>query len=335
MNNKFSYYVQSYFKDYVIGIRNYSDNTASTYRYAMLIFIKFLNSKKIDENEMLITEYNYELVENFILWLKEKKLKPTTINSYIAAIKTFSKYLQTKNLNVFEECNKIKNIERLKVEVTFPKYYTADEITFLLKSIDLNQKSGLKYLTIITVLYEAALRVSELCELKGNDILEKGKNITIHVEKSKNGLPRIVILSESASNIVKHYLKENKIEKDDYVFQNSVSNHYTRSGIYKMLKRRLEYARKQCENNSYFTIDAFPHILRHSKATHMLDAGIDLIVIRDFLGHKWLNSTQIYAHVSKKKQEEILKKNIDSKNISIHRSKKEKQDLENWLRKNI
>ena len=102
-----------------------------------------------------------------------------------------------------------------------------------------------------------------------------------------------------------------------------------------MLQRLFAEAKKQCKDNTYFNIEVYPHILRHSKATHMLDAGVDLIVIRDFLGHKYLSSTEIYAHVSKKKQEEILEKNIKRKKINVSKSKKDKEDLEIWLRENI
>ena len=335
MNNKFSYYVQSYFKDFISGIRNYSLNTTSTYRYNMLNFINYLHSEKIDENQLLITEFTYELVEKYILWLKEKKLNASTINNHIATIKSFASYLQTKELTSFEECNKIRNIKPLKTEATFPKYYTIEEISFLLKSIDVNTKNGLKYLTIITILYSAALRVTELCELKGKDITFNGKIASLHIIKSKNDLPRNVLVDESASLIIKKYINEYKIENEDYVFQSTKGKCYTRSGIYKMLQRRVKDAKEKCDNKNYFNINIFPHILRHSKATHMLDAGIDLILIRDFLGHKWLSSTQIYAHVSKKKQEEILINNVKKKNISISRTNKEKESLEKWLRENI
>ena len=335
MNNKFSYYVQSYFKDFISGIRNYSFNTASTYRYNMLNFINYLHSKKIDENQLLITEFTYELVEKYILWLKEEKLKASTINNHIAAIKSFASYLQTKDLTSFEECSKIRNIKPLKVEVPFPEYYTIEEISFLLNSIDTNTKKGLKYLAITTILYAAALRVSELCELKGRDITFNGKIATIHIIKTKNYLPRNVLVDEDASDVVKEYLDKYKIEKDDYVFQSFKGKSYTRSGIYKLLQRRVNEAKEKCSDNNYFNIDIYPHILRHSKATHMLDAGIDLILIRDFLGHKWLSSTQIYAHVSKKKQEELLINNVKKKKISVTRTKKEKENLEKWLRENI
>ena len=335
MNDKFSYFIQSFFKDYISNIRNYASNTSSSYRYNLLKFIKFLNEKGIDVDKMLINDFNYELIEEFILWARNLELTPSTINNYISTIKSFAAYLQTKDLSIYNECSKIRDIKPLKTDSSFPEYYTVEEITFFLNSIDLKKKNGLKYLAIVTILYDAALRVSELCALKGCDISLSNKNIVIVVKKSKNKTQRTIMLDENASDIVRKYLEKYNIGDDDYVFANPYNKPYTRSGIYKMLKRLLEEAKKKCKDNTYFNIDVYPHLLRHSKATHMLDANVDLIVIRDFLGHKWLSSTQIYAHVSKKKQEEVLKKNAGMKKINMPRTKKEEEDLETWLRQNI
>lgn len=336
MNNKFSYYVQLFFKDYLPTSRNFSHNTILTYKYAFINFIEYLKIKEINIEELEITKISYELVEGFIIWLKDKKeLSEKTINVIMASIKSFINFLSTKNLSNFEVCLKIKNMKPLKEEKKLPKFYSIEEITFLLKSIDSSRKNGLKFLAVISILYDGALRVSELCNLKRKNINTSTKNISVHIEKTKNKMERIILLDENSSKIIKQYLKENNINDEEYLFSNSRNEKYTRDGIYKMIKRVFEKAKNNCEDPTYFKTNAFPHILRHSKATHMLDAGIDLIVIRDFLGHKWLNSTEKYAHVSKKKQEEALIKTSKKLKIRVSRSRKEKEDLESWLHNNI
>lgn len=335
MNNYFYYYVQTFFKEYLVSIRNYSQNTISTYRYAFLDLLEMLKTKKVNISEMLITDFSYELVEQFIIWLKDiKHVSPKTINNKIAAIKSFSSYLNTKNLSNLESCIKINNIKTLREDISFPEYLSIEEMKIIFRLFDSTKKNELKQLSIVVVLYDAALRVSELCDLKRKNLII-GNNISIYIEKSKNRLPRTILLDKNASSIIKEYLKENPKEPDDYLFTNNNNKNYTRYGIYKLIKRIEEKIKNENKDNTLFQINMHPHTFRHSKATHMLDAGVDLITIRDFLGHKWLNSTEIYAHVSNKKKEETIKNNISNKKLSNKYTKKEINDLETWLREKI
>lgn len=331
--NNFSYYIKKFFSQYLPVIRNFSPNTISSYQYAFLDFLSFLKEKKIKIDTLEINEFSYELVTEFITYLKSKNNKETTINVKISAIKSFITFISNENLSDLDECLKIKNIRPLRCKQEFPKYYTPEEIEFLLNSISLERKNGLKKLCIFTLLYDGALRVTEFCNLKVNDVKIISKNTSsIYIENSKNGLPRTILLGKKSTEILQAYLRKYTLSGDEPLFQNTFKNKYSRSGIYKMLQKAVEQAKNKCEDKNYFEIKPFPHILRHSKATHMLDIGVDLVTIRDFLGHMQLSSTETYAHVSKKKQEEILNKNILNKNIKKPRSKKEKMDLEHWLR---
>ena len=300
MNNYFHHYVSSYFS-YLKNIRNYSNNTILTYRNAFLDFINMLKLEKIDINNLLVTELTSELISKYITYLKDQKSNQTiTINNKLAAIK-------------------------------IPDYYSIEEINYLIKSIDLETPKGLLYLTVVILLYECALRVGELCSLKRKDIIFEGKTISIFVEKSKNGMSRTIPMDMKSSNIVKKYLNENKMDEEDYLFHKKDNTPYTRYGINKMLDRIIKKVKSTCKNNTYFSKKIHSHGFRHSKATHMLDAGIDLVTIKEFLGHKSLSSTVIYLHLTKRKEEEILNKNILKKKIVIHRTKKEIDDLENFL----
>ena len=335
MNNQLSYYIQQFFQEYLPSIRNYSSNTIVTYKFAFLDLIKMVKTKNIDIENFNVGDFNIDLVNEFIVYLKNKNLKAKTINIKLSALKSFASFLQFKNLGVFESCTNIRNIKPLKEEMTLPEYYSVKEISYLLNSIDRSKKNGLKQLAILTILYDGALRVSELCNLRKKDVLFSGKNISIYIEKTKNKQPRTILLDENASLIVRKYLENYKKEDEEYLFSNNLNKQYTRNGIYKLLKRTVEHAKNLCKDNTFFKSKVHPHILRHSKATHMVDAGIDIIIIRDFLGHKSINSTQIYTHISKKRQEEILINNIKNKKISVPRTKTEKQNLESWLKNNL
>lgn len=333
MNDYFYHYVSSYF-DFLTNTRNYSKNTIITYRNTFLDFINMLKMKKINIDEFLITDLSYDLIMEFIKYLKEeKKNQVVTINNKLATIKSFVKFLKIKNLDTLEICIQIESIKPLRVQERIPDFYSIEEIDYIMKSIDIKENKGLLYLTVITLLYECALRVSELCSLKKKDVINERKTISIFVEKTKNGTSRTLPLDEKSSLIIKKYLEENPMNEDEYLFHTKNNNPYTRFGINKMLTRIIEKIKQNCDDKTYFQKKLHPHIFRHSRATHMLDAGIDLETIKMFLGHKSLKSTEIYLHMTKRKQEEILRKNMLKKNIKIPRSIKEKNDLESYLRK--
>lgn len=333
---KFSYYVQKYFRNYLPNLRRYSQNTIDSYRYVFIDFITFLKHEKIDVELMEITEFNFDIVTKFIVFLEKKGNKISSINTKIAVIKSFVTFLNTEELGNFDECLKIKAIQQLKCQNQSVKYYSQTEIGLLLQYLaSFANKDKYNKLTIITILYDGALRVSELCNLKVEDVVVDGNKTSIHIEHSKNGLPRTILLGKESTKIIKKYIREQNLQSEDYFFKNRDGNKYSRSGIYKMLKKTIKDIKEKNSESSYFKNNPFPHILRHSKATHLLDEGIDLITIRDFLGHKHLKSTEVYAHVSKRKQEEILKKHTIKTNVRIRRTSKDKDDLENWLRNNL
>ena len=146
MNNYFHHYVVSYF-NYLKNVRNYSDNTIITYRNTFLEFIHMLETEeKIDINNLLITDFSSELILKYITYLKElKKNKAITINNKLAALKSFVKFLKTKNINTLEKCIQIENIKPLKVSQKAPDYYSIEEVDYIISAIDIEKPKGLLY----------------------------------------------------------------------------------------------------------------------------------------------------------------------------------------------
>lgn len=339
MKDSLSFYIQKYISDYLPNIRNMSSNTISTYSYGILIFIEFIKSKDLKIDTMTIEDLNYELIEEYIKWLIDtKKNSSSTANARIACIKSFVNFLSTRNLNNFDSCMKIKNIKPLKVKKKAPEYLTEKEISILLKSIKIKSFKDLKHLAILTLLYDAALRVSELCDLKIKDVSIDKNQMKIMIFKSKNGLPRTISISKPAEKIMKKYLNQlndSSNNQEDYLFKNKYDNKYSRNGIYSILNNKYEKAKQQCNDNTLFNVTIHPHILRHSKATHLLNVEVDLLVIKDFLGHKSLKATEIYLHISDRKKSEILINNAKLKLPKTSRTKKVEKDLEHWLKSNL
>ena len=337
MNNLFRYYVQSFFKDYLPITRNLSQETIKTYSYGMLLFISFLKEEGIYIDNSEINDITIDLMEKFIKHLKEKrKNKPQTINNRISIIKSFFNYVELKSLKNFDICNKIKNLEYLKCEREIPKRLTVDEIQNMLTSIDASTKKGIKALAMITLLYDAGLRVSELCNLTINDLKLDNSQPTIFVTKAKGNKERIVPISYNTRDILKMYINQYNLSNKDFLFTNKFSNKYTRKGItYHLNKNCYLLAKGKTEDKTMYVYNTInPHMLRHSKASHMVESDINLILIRDFLGHEHVATTEIYARIGSKKRDELISESSKTIPLQNKKSKSEKENLEQWLRKN-
>lgn len=322
-----SYQIKEYIDNYLIIQRDSSDNTVSTYSYGLLEFIKYLGSKSININTFKVKEITVEMGLEFIEYLRKKGNAAKTINNRMTSLKSFLEYVSYKEPEILEICRQFKMIKRLKEEEKIHKYYTKEELKLLLEAV----KENFKYYCILSVLYDCGLRSSELTNLKKEDVILDQNNPRIMIEKSKNNKSRVVILSNVVAKILKEYLKEYKPESE-YVFVNRYKNKYTSSGIEYIFKTALKLAKEKCNDNTMFTFGGYPHLLRHSKGVHLVDAGTSLINIRDLLGHSTMKSTEIYARTSTEKKKEILEKNSLSHEIKIKRKKREILDLENYLK---
>lgn len=329
MDQTFSFYVQECFQK---GFIRLSKNTKKTYRNSMISFIRFLKEKKLKIETMLINEITPEIIEEFLIWLQEKQNnKPSTINVKLAALKSFYSfvYKEKKDLETFNTYTTINNIKKFKEEKTIPDYLTIQEIDSLFSTARTISK---KYYVLLLLLYNAALRASEICNLKVKDLFLNNTQY-IFVTKGKGNKQRKVPISNEVAKVLKGYLSEYNIsDEESPVFLNKNNQPYTRSGIYYILKKIYEETKKKVNDQTMFRHKPHPHIMRHSKAIHMLEAGINIVVIRDFLGHATIETTEIYARISQAKQNEIILENAENKPLNLKRSKREINDLEKWLK---
>lgn len=334
MKERFSSFVQSFFSVYLPVTIGASKNTINSYKYSMLIFVRFLKSKKIDTDNILLTDITFNLIEEYIEYLKnDKKNQNSSINSKIAALKSFFKYIQLKTLVNFDCCEKVRKIPRLKEVFKLPEYLNTDETKILLETI--KQNNNIKHLTMIALLYDGALRVQELCNLKVKNLNFNKRYLEISIINSKGGSSRVVAVSDEMKEIVKQYLKNITLLPNEFLFKNKYDNQYTREGINYILKKYYQLSKGNCDNKEYFTKRCHPHMLRHSRAIDMLESGVDEETIKQYLGHKNTSTTQIYARISSQKIAKIIEEHSKKVEINLKRSKKEKNDLETWLTKNI
>lgn len=328
-NKTLSYNVQTYITDYLIGQRNFSNNTINTYRYAFIKFIIFLKGQKFDVNTFEIIDINYNLLLEYIAFLRAEKNCSKTINNRITVIKSFVEYTTIKFPEMLEINRQLKQLKKLKEEVKIHKYLTVEEVHLIINEARENKK----YLAMIALLYYCGLRVSELANLKVEDINLNSNDAFVIIENGKGNKSRTVPLSKEIVKILIQYLKVFKPKY--FLFENKYNNMYSNKGISYILEKYYSKAKEKSKDKTMFNIRPHCHLLRHSRGVHMVDAGISLFEIKEFFGHSSISTTEIYARASQEQMKKILENSSLNKKINIKRSTKEKNDLELFLRNNI
>lgn len=280
------------FKVYLFVDKKYSKHTISSYIRETNKYIVFITNNKINIQNVQLSD-----MKQYLKYLKTQNLTERTMAHHISVIRTFYKFLLlekiiTKDISVVLELPKLKK--------TLPSVLSLEEVDQLL---DINLKDEFSYRNkaMLELLYATGLRVSELINLKLNDIdLESCILRTI----GKGDKERLVPVGDYAMKYIciyisnyRHNMMKNKTH--DYIFVNNHGSPITRQGFFKIIKQLAK--EKQIKTN------ISPHTLRHSFATHLLDRGADLRSIQEMLGHSNISTTQIYTHVSN----EHLKENYN------------------------
>lgn len=283
--------------NYLIIDKKYSLNTKKSYEHDLMLFHRFCNDKKIN-----LSNINEKEIKEFLKVLKQNNLSNKSINRTISSLKGFYKFLLIEKIS---NKNPMEYIDTPKMSKNIPSVLSKEEVNKLLE-IELINKFSYRNKAMIELMYATGLRVSELVNLKLNDI-DLQENILKTMGKGNK--ERLVPIGEYATSIVIQYLHKArplflKNKHSDYLFVTNKGTNMSREQFYRILQN---IAKKKG-----ITTHFSPHTLRHSFATHLLDNGADLRSIQEMLGHANISSTQIYTHVSK----ESLKK--DYKNYHPH-----------------
>jgi len=254
------------FKAY-LEFRGYSQGTIKQYLNDIRLFVKITNS--------MPWEANSKTILFFLLDLKRKRsYKSSTLYRKICSLKTFYEFL--KRIGLTNE-NPIDNIERPKLRKRLPQFLTEEEVEKLIMVAD-NFRNKL----IVRLLYTTGLRVSELVNLNWEDIDFKNKEII--VRSGKGGKERIVLVDETTLKMLLKYREMTGKNK---------------GSIFDLSVRTVQHIIKELRERAKLTKKVTPHVLRHTFATHLLEAGADIRAIQELLGHSSLSTTQIYTHVTR------------------------------------
>lgn len=239
--------------------------------------------------------FNKETVINFLKNIR-MSCSISTSNQRLAALKSFSKFCQTENPELLLQLQEIISIRPTKGTSKVVGYLEVDIMKALINSPNINTIIGLKHKLILALLYDTGARVQELCDIKLKDI-HFGEITTIKLH-GKGNKTRIVPIDSSTSTLIQNYQKKCNLNQmlDDFLITNKFKTKMNRDGIEYVIKKYAEILRKT--SSIAIPEKIHPHMFRHSKAVHMVEADIPIVYIRDFLGHSDISTTMIYATIN-------------------------------------
>ena len=295
----FANHLTEYLAIYLPKQRHVSKNTIYSYRDTFKLLIHYCQMEKAIAVEKLTMDMlSKELIVDFLLWLEQdKKCSISTRNQRLAAIRAFFIYVQYEDPTNIAIWQKICSIPVKKTASPIVEYLTVDAIKLLLQQPDRTTKKGRRDLTLISVLYDSGARVQELIDLRICDITLQGINILTLTGKGNK--IRQVPIEKNTADLLQNYILENQLDKswknECPVFTNSSGHQLTRNGVFYIIS---VYARAARHVSAIVPSKVKSHMLRHSKAMHLLQAGVNIVYIRDFLGHVDIKTTDIYAQTN-------------------------------------
>ena len=317
----FARLLSGFLKTYLPHEKGVSANTIKSYSYTFILFIKYMHvNKNLPVTKLSFTLLNRDLVAEFLDWLqKERGCGEATRNQRLAAISSFIKYAEYMNPSHLFDCHQILSIPSKKTESKVFNYLNIDGMKLLLQQPDTQKAKGPRNIALLSLMYESAARVQEIIDLTPTSlfITNKPYRVILHGKGNKY---RSIPLPDKQVGILRQYMTQsgllNRENAQKPLFPNYQGQKMTRNGVNNIL---VKYVKMANEKNPSLVPDHLScHAIRHTKAMHLLESKVELIHIRDFLGHKSVLTTEIYARMNPKFTFEAVKnayKNITADNI--------------------
>ena len=302
-----------YFTDYLPISVNASKNTIKSYKCAFRLLYQYLNEEtEIDVGQITFEMLGFDLLTNFFDWLVvNRKNSRTTAKQRMGALSSFAEYAQNRNLeagyvfrNSLEKIYK-KSLKRVKGKQR--SAFTRDELEIFFSLPDTTDKIGWRNLVILVVMYASGARAQEICDLEVKDIAYDTNKNAILTLLGKGEKPRRVKITSDASELLGKYIAYRKIndKPNRHVFSSQRCEQISVVCIEEIFDKYEKMAKK-AHPNKFCAGRYTPHVMRHTTATHLVEAGVPLVVVKNILGHVSIQSTQIYVEISQQTVEKTM-----------------------------
>lgn len=303
-------YVAAFLNEYVLSQKTDSMHTLRSYKNALVLYMTFLEAeKKIRCEELCGESFSRNKIEEWMSWLKEeRKCSDATCNNRLASLRTFLKYLGSRDivyLHLYQEASEISRKKCTKKKV---KGLSRKAVKALMKCPDLSTRSGKRDLAFMVVMYGTAARIDELLSMKLNQLHLSGEKPYACIIGKGNKIRTLYLLPKAVAHLNKYirdFHGKHPVE-DAYLFysrNNGIYGKLTQPAISKMLKK---YAVQANKSTLEVPLDLHAHQFRHAKATHWLEDGMNVVQISFLLGHEQLQTTLMYLDITTEEKAKAL-----------------------------
>ena len=331
MATDFAVHLRRFLTDHMAGLRGCSPNTISSYRDTFKLLICFMRDERhVPPERLTLKHLDAPAVTAFLAWLRaERHNRPSTCNQRLAAISSFHRWLQTQDPALMASCQDILQIPSSKHDQPQVAHLTVKQTRLLLALPDRTSRNGRRDATLLATLYDTAARVQELADLTVADIRLEDPAIVALTGKGRK--TRHVPIDANTTALLTAYLAERQLDQpgrhERPVFYNQHHQKLSRGGIAWILHKYQARA----ADPTLAKAQLHPHVLRHSRAMHLYDAGVPLPYIRDILGHVDLSTTEIYARASTEAKRKALEAVYDQVVSADLPEWNQNPDLLDWL----
>jgi site-specific recombinase XerD len=298
MATDFALSLRRFLTAYLAGLRGCSPNTVASYRDTFkLLVVFFRDDRSIPPEKLTLDCIDAEAIVGFLDWLEGVRGNSiSTRNQRLAAIASFFRWMQSEDPVRMACCQEILAIPAKRQPRPAVNHLSVEKTRLLLGQPDRSTRRGRRDATLLATLYDTAARVQELCDLTVRDVRLDAPAMAALTGKGNK--TRHVPLGDNTAALLDAYLAEQQLDgpghDDDAVFVNQHGRKLSRGGIAWIIAKYQAMAGDPVLVNA----ELGPHVLRHSRAMHLYDAGVPLPYIRDILGHVDLSTTEIYARAS-------------------------------------
>lgn len=324
--------LSNYLSIYLPGQRNVSTNTIKSYRDTFKLLLLYSHQEcHLSIERLCLKQIDKALILGFLAWLEQVRHNSvSTRNQRLACIHGFYRYMQIEDPIGLMSYQQILSIPMKKTQTPIIHHLTPEALKLILDQPDLSNVNGRRDLTLLCVLYDTGARVQELVDLTVGDVRLDPPSVLTLMGKGRK--KRQVPIMSNTQSILAQYIAEtfpNQVRREEHpLFFNRQHGKMTRAGVSFILNKYVCHARPK---SSIIPDKVTPHVMRHTKAMLLLQSGINLIYIRDLLGHVDISTTEIYARADTEIKRKALEKAYPvTKDINLPDWQKD-ETLLTWL----
>lgn len=295
-------HIHAFLNQYVPSQKTHSSHTLKSYQYTLTLYIGFLETEKGIRAESLCGGcFSRTTIEEWLQWLMEQRgNSPETCNNRLASLRAFLKYLGSREISLLFLCEDATRIPRKKEVRKKIKGMSKKAVQVLLSVPDLSTKAGRRDLALMIMIYSTAARMDEILSLKTEQLHMDAEKPNVTVIGKGSKIRTLYLLPKAVAHL-KKYLKEfhgDTPNPEAYVFYSRNTGSHgkmSQTAVNKQLKKHARAAHEMCDE---VPLDLHAHQLRHAKASHWMEDGMNIVQISFLLGHEQLQTTMVYIDIT-------------------------------------